>query len=50
LALKQLIVFYCDRNAMFHILNLVRLHGAAELLDQNSAPLAELQRTGFREP
>ncbi len=50
LALEQFIVFYCDRNAMFHILNFVRLHRAAEPLDQNPAPLAELMGTGFREP
>jgi hypothetical protein len=35
---EQSNVFYCGRNAMFHILNFVRLH-AAELLDQSPAPL-----------
>jgi hypothetical protein len=35
---------------MLHILNFVRLHGAAELLDQNPAPLSELLGAGFCEP
>jgi hypothetical protein len=50
LALEQFIVFYCDRNAMFHILSFVRLHGAAKLVDQSPASVSQLQGAGFREP
>jgi hypothetical protein len=31
--LEQPVIFYRDRNAMLHLLNFVRLHSAAELLD-----------------
>jgi len=50
LALKQSILSYCDRNALLHFLNFVRLHGAAELLNQSPAPVSELVGAGFREP
>ena len=50
LALEQFIVSYCDRNALLHFLNFVRLHAAPELLDQSPAPVSELLRAGFREP
>ena len=42
LALEQFVVFYRDRNAMLHILNFVRLHDAAELLNKGTAPESEL--------
>jgi hypothetical protein len=48
LALEQLVLFYSERNAMLYILNFLRLHGAAELLDQSAAPASELLGTGFR--
>jgi hypothetical protein len=42
LALEQLVLFYGDRNALLYILNFVRLHGAAELVDQSPASVSEL--------
>jgi len=50
LILEQFIIFYRDRNAMLHILNFVRLHGAAELVNQSPASVSELLGAGFREP
>jgi hypothetical protein len=49
LALEQLVLFYGDRNAMLHSLNFVRLHGAAEMLDQGTAAISKLVGTGFCE-
>src|SRR4029077_13856418 len=50
LALEQSIVSNCNRNALLHFLNFVRLHSAAELLNQSPAPVPELLRAGFRKP
>ncbi len=45
--MEQFVIFYCDRNAMSHILNFVLLSGAPELLDQGTAPVSEFPGTGF---
>ncbi|MGC2186507.1 MAG: hypothetical protein WA637_24785 [Terriglobales bacterium] len=47
---KELILFHRDCYVPFQSLDLVRFHGAPELLDQGTAPVPEFAWTRFCHP
>src|SRR4029077_12378159 len=50
LALEQSVVSNCNRNALFHFLNFVRLHSAAELLNHLETLVHDFEPAGFVKP